>query len=286
MARRLTAAAVPLLLTALAGGLLIAAMVSFAPGFGLDEEQMDARLSRESVQALRQAHDGERNPLRFCWTWATRLISGEAVISPSLRRPVGELFAERTPVTLELMGYGLLAAWLAAVLCALPGAAWRLPCLDGACSTMSSAAACLPAAGLAVVLFQCGGAASWMMAAILFPKLYQYLRNLFRQGYAMPHVLLARAKGVGHWSLLLRHVLRPAGPQLLALAAVSVNMAFGAAVAVEAVCDLPGLGQLAWKAALARDLPVLVSLTVLVTMLTQVSNLAADVCGSPQGRQA
>jgi len=34
--------------TALAGGLLSAAMVRFSPGFGLDERQLDARLSRES----------------------------------------------------------------------------------------------------------------------------------------------------------------------------------------------------------------------------------------------
>jgi peptide/nickel transport system permease protein len=76
----------------------------------------------------------------------------------------------------------------------------------------------------------------------------------------------------------MRHVLPPAAPQLIALAAVSVNMAFGAAVAVEAICDLPGLGQLAWKAAMARDLPLLVVLTVMIVLMTQVSNLLADAC--------
>ena len=55
-------------------------------------------------------------------------------------------------------------------------------------------------------------------------------------------------------------------------------MAFGAAVAIEAICDIPGLGQLAWKAAAARDLPVLVVLTVLIAMMTQMSNLVADFC--------
>ena len=45
---------------------------------------------------------------------------------------------------------------------------------------------------------------------------------------------------------------------------------------------MPGLGQLAWKAALARDLPLLVVLTVLVAMVIQLSNAAAS--WSPQLR--
>ena len=79
---------------------------------------------------------------------------------------------------------------------------------------------------------------------------------------------------------------RPVAPQLVALAAVSVNMAFGAAVAIEAICDLPGLGQLAWKAAGARDLPVLVALTVMIAMVTQMANLVADFCAPGMRGQA
>jgi ABC-type dipeptide/oligopeptide/nickel transport system permease component len=53
-------------------------------------------------------------------------------------------------------------------------------------------------------------------------------------------------------------------------------MAFGAAIPVETLCDLPGVGQLAWKAAMARDLPLLVSLTMLITLLTQACNAVSD----------
>jgi peptide/nickel transport system permease protein len=278
----LAAALFPVLLTVLAGGLLVASMVRFSPGFGMDEEQMDPRLSRESVQALREARAEERNPVRFCLAWMARVAAGDAVLSTSLGRPVGELLAERAPATLRLMGWGLLAAWCAAAALAWPAAAWRLPGLDGVCTALNVLVACVPAAGMAILLFHFGGPAVCMMAAVLLPKLYQYLRSLFRQGYSRPHVLLARAKGLGHWSIFTGHVLRPAAPQFLALAAVSVNMGFGASVAVEAVCDLPGLGQLAWKAALARDLPLLVALTVMVTLLTRISSLAADLCAAPQ----
>ena len=66
-------------------------------------------------------------------------------------------------------------------------------------------------------------------------------------------------------------------PEMLALAGVSVSLAFSASIPLEAVCDVPGLGQLAWQAALGRDLPVLVSLTLLLALVTRAANAAADL---------
>jgi peptide/nickel transport system permease protein len=94
-------------------------------------------------------------------------------------------------------------------------------------------------------------------------------------------VLTARAKGLGGFRLLLWHILPVTAPQLLALAGVSVSLAFAAAIPVEVVCDLPGIGQLAWKAALGRDLELLVNLTMIVTMVTLLANSAADLMRNP-----
>jgi peptide/nickel transport system permease protein len=163
-----------------------------------------------------------------------------------------------------------------ALLFAIPPVLWRRPVLEPAFSIFSAVPACLPAAGVALALYRFGASVQWMIPVILFPRLYQFAGRLLRHAYGMPHVVLARAKGVGGARVFFGHVLPPTRGQLLALAAVSVNMAFGAAVAVEAICDLPGLGQLAWKAAMARDLPVLVVVTALVATLTQLSSLAAD----------
>ena len=88
--------------------------------------------------------------------------------------------------------------------------------------------------------------------------------------------MTALAKGLHPARILLRHVLPGCGPQFLALAGASASMAFGAAIPVETLGDLPGLGQLAWKAALARDLPLLVTLTMLITLFTQICNSASD----------
>ena len=86
--------------------------------------------------------------------------------------------------------------------------------------------------------------------------------------------------GAPSWNSWLRiltcHLLPPVLPELLALAGVSVSMAVGATIPVEALCDSPGLGQLVWQSAMARDLPVLINLTLAITAVTLLANLVAD----------
>lgn len=275
---RLGRAVLRIAVTVLLGGLLCAGMVRVSPGFGLDERQLDARLSQESQVALRRSHDGERSTLQFYGAFWKRVLAGDLGFSRSLNQPIGALLKDRAPATAELAMSGIGYAWALALVLSLPCLTPVLRRLTPASAVLSGMAASLPAAAIAIVLFRFGGSTKWMMAIVLFPRLYQYLRGVLTQACGMPHVLFAQAKGVRWLPLTWRHVVAPSWTQLVALAAVSVNMAFGAAVAIEAVCDLPGLGQLAWKAAAARDLPVLVVLTVVIALVTQTANLVADFC--------
>jgi ABC-type dipeptide/oligopeptide/nickel transport system permease component len=62
-------------------------------------------------------------------------------------------------------------------------------------------------------------------------------------------------------------------------------MALAASIPVEVLCDLPGIGQLAWKAALSRDLALLVDLTMLVTLVTLVANAGGDMAAQAMQRR-
>ena len=76
--------------------------------------------------------------------------------------------------------------------------------------------------------------------------------------------------------ILMWHVAPIALPQLLALVGVSVSIAIGVLLPVEVICDVPGIGQLAWQAAQSRDLPVLVNLTLVVTFVTVCATMLSD----------
>ena len=267
-----------LCLTVIAGGVLTAALVRLGPGAESDERLLDPRFDAESRATIEAEHAADRNVLRFYLRRLDAMAHGDWGTSTSLNAPIRDLVRSRLPVTLEIMAIGMAGGWALAFALAL-AAVWS-PAWGRIAGGLSITLLSVPAAGLAVLIFTTRGPVRGMIALILFPKLFDYLRNLLADSYEQPHIVTARAKGLGPARILLRHVIPTCAPQLLALAGVSASMAFGAAIPVETLSDLPGIGQLAWKAALSRDLPVLVTLTMLITLLTQVCNAVSDWAGT------
>ena len=263
--------------TVLLGGLLAATMVRLAPGADVDERQLDPHLSAESLQALRASHQQERHILPFYWHYLANAAHGELGTSHSLDRPVAQLLRDRFPVTMRLIALGLGIAWLLAIALAfsavmLPFRAWDL-----FSTSLSGLFLCIPAAVLALLAVILNVPVSLAIAVIVFPKIFRYVHNLLAKTYRMEHITTARTKGLSETRVLLFHAIPVAAPQILALAGISVSLALGASIPVEALCGIPGIGQLAWQAALGRDLPLLVNLTVVVTLVTLLANSGADV---------
>jgi ABC-type dipeptide/oligopeptide/nickel transport system permease component len=143
-----------------------------------------------------------------------------------------------------------------------------------------------PAAVVAVGCAYLGCTAPAAIAIVLLPRIFRYTRNLAGAAAHAPHVLAAEAMGLSRHSILCFHIAAPVWPELVALAGVSVSMAIGAAIPVEALCDSPGVGHLVWQAALSRDIPVLVNVTLLITALTTGANLVADVARNSRAEAA
>src|ERR1700678_2150865 len=261
----------------LLSGLLSATLIRMAPGFDADERELDPSLNAESVHALRQARAGEHNILGFYIGYLRGAMHGDLGISHALGQPVQSLLRERWPVTVRVAGIGLLLAWLMGMTLALTACLWRFPAYEVLGIMLSGAFLCIPAAVLALLSVILNAPGYLAIALIVFPKIYRYSRNLLAKAYALPHITAARARGVGEIRILAWHVLPVAGPQMIALAGITVSIALGASIPIESLCGLPGIGQLAWQAALSRDLPLLVNLTVLVTLVTLLANSGADV---------
>ena len=280
LGRKIARHGMAILATALIGGFLSATLVRLAPGFEADEVQLDPHLSSESIQALRQSRLEQHNILHFYFQSLRRALKGDLGRSLSLGQPVTELLRQRLPLTLRLVAIGFFLSWATALALALSAAWLRVAAYDGFATVVSGTLLCIPAAVLALlsVLWNVPGALA--VGFIIFPRDYRYTRNLLNKAHAQPHVLAARARGLSELRILFWHVVPVVAPQLLAVAGVSVSLAAGAAIPVEALCGLAGVGQLAWQAALARDLPLLVNITVLMTLVTLLANSGADVLGS------
>jgi peptide/nickel transport system permease protein len=270
-----------ILLTVLLGGLLGATLVRMGPGFGVDERELDSRFSADSQQAIRAERAKDNNIALFYVRYIAGFVRGDFGFSRSLNRPVAELLRQRLPLTLESLGMGVFGGASLGLLLALLTVWWRAPGADFVPAVLSGLCLAAPAAVIALVLLWMGpwiGQASrWAIVLVVFPHVYRYAKNQLIATSQSPHVAAAEARGLSSWRVLWAHVFTPAAPQLAALAGISVSLAFGASIPIEVICDSPGVGQLAWRAAMDRDLPLLVTITVLVALMTLVVNSAADL---------
>ena len=99
----------------------------------------------------------------------------------------------------------------------------------------------------------------------------------FGRDWARPHVIFGRARGVSSASRIPMVCVTCCCGSADRVAGVSITLALSASIPVEALADSPGIGHLAWKAALGRDLPVLVTITLLLTAITTLVNLCSDI---------
>jgi len=263
--------------TVLLGTLVTGLLVRLAPGFDVDARQLDSRLAHESKEALRDQRLKNADIMHFCIAYLGAAATGDFGESLTLNRPVRELIVERFPTTLRIVGLGLVGGWLLAVTFAFSSVLLHRAAYDAATATISGALLCVPSAVMALLFVLFRAPAQLAIALIVFPRLFRYARNVLESSYSMPHIITARAKGLGMVRVLCWHVIPVSAAPLLALAGVSVSVALGAAVPVEALCGIPGIGQLAWQAAMGRDLPLLITSTVLVTLVTLTANAISDL---------
>jgi peptide/nickel transport system permease protein len=252
----------------------------------MNEQVLDPRLSAQSVEALELEHSGERNPLVFYLRFLGGFFRGDVGRSAVFGQPVRQLILERAPTTIRAVCAGLALGWIAAALLATAAALSGRALTVLAAMTISGSLISIPSAVLATVCLLLQLSPGIAIAAVIFPRVFPHAYAQLRTSLAAPHVVMARGRGLSVTRVFLFHVAPAALLPVLALGGVSVTLAFGASIPIEALADSPGIGQLAWRAALGRDLPVLVGITLLLTAITIVANVLADIVLVRLGRRA
>jgi peptide/nickel transport system permease protein len=91
------------------------------------------------------------------------------------------------------------------------------------------------------------------------------------------HVRTARAKGLGEFPVLLRHVLRNAAVPIVTVIGLGIALLIGGVVVTESVYAIPGLGRLTVDAVLARDYPTVQAVILLFSAVYVLINLLVDL---------
>ncbi len=104
----------------------------------------------------------------------------------------------------------------------------------------------------------------------------RYMRTSMLEVLRQDYILTARAKGLPMRRVVFKHALKNALLPVITILGLSIPTLIGGSVIIESVFALPGLGQLFYKAVLARDYPLVMGNLVLGAFLTLAGNLLAD----------
>ena len=105
----------------------------------------------------------------------------------------------------------------------------------------------------------------------------RYARTAMLEVLKADYVTTARAKGLSEHVVVLRHGFRNALVPLITVTMLRLPGLFGGALLVEAIFTWPGMGQLTIQAVGQRDYPMIMGLTMIVSTLVLLANLAADL---------
>ncbi|MEU2288148.1 ABC transporter permease subunit [Streptomyces sp. NPDC013178] len=249
----------------------------------------------ETLRAVRDGLGLDDGPLRLLGQWLGGLLHGDAGRSWVSGTEVLPATAEAFGASLLLMTGALAVAVVTtAAVCARTlrlGSRRRLGG-RGPGGTGSAVLAALPEFLVASVLASVIGVQlgwlpalgwygpRWMVlpaVALGLPAgavLGRMLDDLLPAAFAEPWALAAAARGVPPGAVA-RQALRRCVPGLLPNAGLFVVGLTGGSVAVEQIFDIPGLGRLTLRAAVAQDLPVLQTGALALVLLAAAAALLA-----------
>ena len=105
----------------------------------------------------------------------------------------------------------------------------------------------------------------------------RFMRGTVLDVLVQDYVRTARAKGATNRRVLFRHALRNALGPIVTILGLSLPALFGGALIIESVFNYSGLGIQTVNAAVTFDVPTVLGITVLVSIMTLLGNLLADV---------
>ncbi len=114
-------------------------------------------------------------------------------------------------------------------------------------------------------------------AAVPTAIIARMVRSSVTETMTLDHVRTARAKGLAERTVVTRHALRNALPTFVTIVALQAGYLLGGSLIAEIVLSWPGIGLQLYTAVGARDIPIIMSVTLLVAVIFVSLNFLADL---------
>lgn len=265
--------------------------------------------SEEDLARLR-AELGMDDPVPVQYLhWLENAVQGDLGFSLSGRRPVTEEIGDRLPNTLLLGLASLLFTIVISIPVGIISAVYRYTVLDYVITLISFIGLSVPGFVVALFLIQFFAVEyRWLpstgmrnvreqyegwdaikdvaehlilpalaLSAASIARWARYQRSSLLEVLNQDYIRTARAKGARERRVLRIHALRNALLPMITLGGLSIPQLVSGAFIIEYVFGWPGMGRLAVNAALRRDYPVIMGVTMVSAIFIILGNFLADV---------
>lgn len=257
----------------------------------------------EDIAGLRKDLGLDRPMLVRYFDWLGSALSGDLGRSYRNGEPVVQAILDRLPVSLQLM----VMAQVIALGIAIPVALLSVRKPGGIFDRISASAAfgflAMPNFMLGIVLIYLFSVTfdllpatgftpmseslwdnfvsmilpSMTLGLIEWTVLMRVLRSDLLTTLKEDFILLARAKGLPPWRVLLQHALRPSSFTLITILGLNIGGLIGGAVIVEQIFALPGVGRLLLGGIFNRDLILVQGTVAFIAVGFVVINFLVDM---------
>ncbi len=117
----------------------------------------------------------------------------------------------------------------------------------------------------------------FVLVILSIGSLMRYTRTNTLEVLNADYIRTARAKGLSENSVVYKHVFRNTLIPLVTTLAGILPGLFGGAMITETLFDIPGIGQIAYNALLAGDIPFIMGYNMFIAVLTILGILLADI---------
>jgi peptide/nickel transport system permease protein len=247
------------------------------------------------IEAFRERMGWNRPILVQYAAFLWHVTQGDFGTSLRHREPALQLVLERMPATLELTVVSLAFSLALAVPVGVFSAVWRNSIFDSVARSLALCGLCIPNFWFGIVLiivfavelgvlpaFGRESAANLILPGITLgfssaATTMRLLRSNVLEVLGLDYVRTARAKGLGEWVVLTRHVLKNAAIPTVTVMALQLGHLLSGAVITETVFAWPGMGRLAVQAIANRDFTVVQAFVGVSAIMFTLANLAADL---------
>jgi peptide/nickel transport system permease protein len=270
-------------------------------------------LNERTLELLRKQWHLDKPLWQQYLLWLRDLVTLEFGRSFQDNRPVLEKIAERLPITLAMNLFAVLIAYGIAIPLGVYSATHSGTALDRFLTFLLFALYSLPSFWVAMLavtflcnpeylaLFPTGGIRSifhseqwslWQRIVdyawhLTLPMLvYTYasfafisrqMRSALLEVLRQDYIRTAYAKGLPGRVVIWKHAVRNSLIPIVTLLAGILPSLIGGSVIVETIFSIPGMGELSFRALVARDYPAIMAVFTLSAVLTLVGILLADI---------